>query len=151
MKKALKGKEKTVIVSACLVGLKTRYDGSSAPNAEVAELLKGRTFVPVCPEQLGGLCTPRLKASIESGSGADVLCLSSRVVDSSGADVTDKFIKGAQAALNIARMCGAGEAFLKEKSPSCGVERIYNGGRITSGEGVTTAIFKVHGIKVRGF
>lgn len=151
MEKGLTGKKNTVIVSACLVGLKTRYDGSSAPNAEVAELLKGRSFVPVCPEQLGGLCTPRPKAAIESGSGAGVLCLSSRVVDSSGTDVTDKFIKGAQAALNIARMCGAQEAYLKEKSPSCGVERIYNGSRITDGEGVTTALFKVHGIKARGF
>lgn len=151
MKKDLTGKEKPVIVSACLLGLKTRYDGKSAPSAEVAELLKGRAFVPVCPEQLGGLPTPRPKAAIESGSGTDVLCLCSRVVDSSGADVTDKFIKGAQAALNIARMCGAEVAFMKDKSPSCGVERVYNGGRITGGEGVTTALFRVHDIKARGF
>lgn len=143
--------KKTVIVSACLLGLDTRYDGASAFSPLVAERLKECSFVPLCPEQLGGFPTPRPKAAIVSGSGADVLCGSSRVMDESGADVTERFVKGAEAVLKIARVCGATEAFLKDKSPSCGVERIYNGTELAGGEGVTTALLRKNGIEPTGF
>lgn len=143
--------KRPVIVSACLLGLQTRYDGAGAFSPEVEPLLKGRAFVPVCPEQLGGLPTPRPKAAIACGSGADVLCGSSRVIDESGADVTQKFITGAQAVLKIARMSNASEALLKDKSPSCGVGRIYNGTAIVAGEGVTTALLRENGVRTAGF
>ena len=143
--------KKPVIVSACLLGLDTRYDGASAFSALVAELLKGRAFIPVCPEQLGGLATPRPKAAIVSGSGTDVLCGKTRVMDESGADVTERFVKGAEAVLKVARMCGTTEAFLKDKSPSCGVSSIYNDAKLASGEGVTTALLRKNGIEPTGF
>jgi len=143
--------KKPVIVSACLVGLPTRYDGSDALSKEAEAVLKGRAFVPVCPEQLGGLPTPRPRAAIDSGSGADVLCKNARVVDETGADVTERFVKGAEAVLRIARMCGAEEALLKNKSPSCGAGRIYNAEGMVDGDGVTTALLKGSGIRTRGF
>ena len=143
--------KKPVIVSACLLGLNTRYDGRGAFSPLVAERLKECAFIPVCPEQLGGFATPRPKAAIVSGSGADVLCGKTRVIDESGVDVTGRFIKGAEAVLKIARMCGATVALLKDKSPSCGVERIYNGTEAVSGEGVTTALLRKNSIEPTGF
>ncbi|MFQ5736483.1 MAG: DUF523 domain-containing protein [Thermodesulfobacteriota bacterium] len=130
-----------VIVSACLVGLDTRHDGGSAPSAETARLLEGRPFIPVCPEQLGGLPTPRPRAELNNG----------RVVDEHGTDVTENFQRGAKAVLRIAGLCGSREAFLKENSPSCGVSTISMDGAPAPGEGVTTALLRKNGIKPRGF
>lgn len=140
-----------ILVSACLLGLKTRYDGSGAYSKEAIEELKGKITVPVCPEQLGGLSTPRPRASIERGTGCDILEGRSRVVDANGKDVTSPFIKGAQAVLDVARLTGAKEAFLKEKSPSCAVKRVYNGPSLVQGSGVTAALLEKNGIKTKGF
>lgn len=142
---------KPVIVSACLLGLNTRYNGGNARSATVLGRLKGCPFIPVCPEQLGGFPTPRPKAAICSGSGALVLGGKARVMDESGADVTERFIKGAEEVMKVARMCGATVALLKDKSPSCGVKRIYNGTELVSGEGVTTALLRKNGIEPTGF
>ena len=140
-----------VIVSACLLGLSTRYDGKDALNEEALSSLKGRPIVPVCPEQLGGLPTPRLKAAIDNGDGADVLSGLSRVMDEAGEDVTTKFIKGAKDTLKIALLTGAGEAYLKEKSPSCGSSIICRGDECVKGMGVTAALLVKEGIAVKGF
>lgn len=140
-----------VIVSACLLGLRTRYDGKDAFSMEALALLEGRAVVPVCPEQLGGLSTPRAKAAITSGGGIAVLDGAAAVIDETGADVTIKFVKGAMDALQIARLTGAQEAFLKEKSPSCGSSLICMGGACVKGMGVTAALLMKEGIAVKGF
>lgn len=140
-----------VIVSACLLGLRTRYDGKDAFSVEAVSLLEGRTIVPVCPEQLGGLPTPRPAAAISGGDGTDVIAGASAVVALGGVDVTVQFVKGAMDTLQIARLCGAQEAYLKEKSPSCGASLICRGGECVRGMGVTAALLASEGIVIKGF
>ena len=140
-----------VIVSACLLGLHTRYDGKDALNEEVRSLLKGRSIVPICPEQLGGLPTPRPKAAITNGDGMDVLSGMSHVIDEAGEDVTTKFMKGAEETLRIALLTGAREAYLKEKSPSCGSSLICRDNDCVKGMGVTAALLVKEGMAVKGF
>ena len=137
-----------IVVSACLVGINCRHDGSSKTKPELLNLLEKKGAVPICPEQLGGLPTPRPPAKIQSGDGFDVLKSRSRVIDIKGRDVTPQFIKGAIEALNIARLVGAGEAILKDKSPSCGVNYIWEDDGLKEGKGVLTALLIDNGIKV---
>ena len=137
-----------IVVSACLVGINCRYDGSSETMPELLALLEKKRIVPICPEQLGGLPTPRTPAKIQRGDGYSVLKSISRVIDIKGRDVTPQFIKGAIEALNIARLVGAGEAILKDKSPSCGVNYIWEDEVLKEGKGVLTALLIDHGIKV---
>ncbi|OGQ51101.1 MAG: hypothetical protein A3J24_11505 [Deltaproteobacteria bacterium RIFCSPLOWO2_02_FULL_53_8] len=147
-----KGADKPhVIVSACLLGIKTRYDGTDARSEDTIARLTDRIIIPVCPEQLGGLPTPRPRASIQDSDGSKVLSGKSRVINANGSDVTNQFISGAEAALHIARLTGATQAFLKEKSPSCGVKHIKQNDSIIDGSGVTAALLKEAGIKVEGF
>lgn len=113
--------------------------------------LRDKNIIPVCPEQLGGLTTPRLPAEIKDGGGQDVLDGLARVVDKEGTDVTDQFIKGAYETLKLARLLGARKAILKEKSPSCGPGKIYDGnfkGNLIDGSGVTAALLRSNGIEV---
>lgn len=145
------GAGRPVIVSACLLGIKTRYDGAEARSEEVIRRLADRVAIPVCPEQLGGLPTPRPRASIQPGDGSEALAGRSYVINSVGEDVTSLFVAGAQAVLQIARLTGATEAFLKEKSPSCGVTCIKNGDKDITGSGVTAALLKEAGMTVEGF
>lgn len=142
---------KTVIVSACLLGLKTRYDGGDALSAEALKELDGAIPIPVCPEVLGGLPTPRPRAEIDNGDGTSVLDGTSKVTDENGRDRTASFIKGAEAVLEIARMTGARVAFLKEKSPSCGVTLISKKGASETGMGVTAALLQKEGLETKGF
>lgn len=143
--------EPPVIVSACLIGLNTRHDGKSALNEEILKLLAGRPFIPVCPEQLGGLGTPRTAAEIKGGDGKDVMEARARVIDDDGVDVTEQFLKGAEEVVKLARLTGAAEAYLKEKSPSCGVGAIYRKGALVNGRGVTAYALETIGISVKGF
>lgn len=144
--------KQTVLVSACLLGLKTRYDGTDAFCVEAREALAGKTPVPICPEQLGGLHTPRPCVMIEKGTGADIIDGKARIIDENGRDVTEVFLKGAQQTLEAARLTGAKEAYLKEKSPSCGASLIYNkGNNLVNGMGVTAELLKRSGIKITGF
>jgi len=140
----------TVLVSACLLGLHTRYDGTHCRRDEAAEKTRGCFVIPVCPEQLGGLPTPRSPATIESGDGRDVLRGASRVVNAGGEDVTDNYLRGARAVLEIARTCGARRAILKEKSPACGVACIKRDGADAPGMGVTAALLEQNGIELEG-
>lgn len=134
-----------VIVSACLVGENCRFDGSPLPaetRDRVAAFLHGKSFVAVCPEELGGLATPRPPVEIESGDGGDVVRGAARVIDSEGRDRTAELIRGGREALRIAREAGARLAILKERSPSCGTKMISRKGVKTRGIGVTCALLR---------
>jgi len=137
-----------VLVSACLLGMRTRYDGTGKLNRELVEQLKGRRVIPVCPEQLGGLPTPRHASYLCEGAGEAVLAGNGRVVNTAGVDVTRQFICGAYETLHIAQLLGAQEAFMKTRSPSCGKEETYIEQELRSGNGVCIALLLQHGIKV---
>jgi uncharacterized protein YbbK (DUF523 family) len=150
-------------VSACLLGVACRYDNDSRPDPHAISLLEAGRAIPVCPEQLGGLPTPREPASIQGGDGGDVLDGMARVIDVHGKDVTDQFMKGARQVLLVAERAGVREALLKKKSPSCGV-RSWGSSRSHAGmcgegenpssdnppEGVTAALLRRAGIRVYG-
>jgi len=139
------------LISACLCGVKCKYNGKDNTNPHFVRLLQTGEVVPVCPEQLGGLPTPRKPAEILCGSGQDVLTGKSRVVTDDGHDVTENYIKGAYETLNIAQKIGADMAILKSKSPSCGNGCIYDGSfrkKTCHSDGVTAALLKENGIKV---
>ena len=139
-----------ILVSACLLGLPTRYDGGHCRSAEVVALAGRHCLVPVCPEQLGGLSTPRPPSEIEHGDGSDVLDGRARVLSTEGTNVTGNFVRGARAAAEIAETCGATRAILKEGSPSCGVSRIMRAEQAVEGEGVAAALLRRKGLKVDG-
>ncbi|MFI6321701.1 DUF523 domain-containing protein [Nonomuraea sp. NPDC050556] len=143
-----------ILVSACLMGRKVRYDGAAktSNDAILATWRSEGRLVPFCPEVEGGLPIPRPAAEIEGGvGGAAVLAGTARVLTTDGTDVTGAFLAGAQAALAVAQSFRVRLAVLKEGSPSCGALSIYDGtfrGRRTPGQGVTTALLELHGIKV---
>lgn len=130
-----------VLISACLLGLKTRYDGSSKSHPKVLELLQDPQIlpIPVCPEQLAGLPTPRPACSFVIGEGADILAGRGLLVDLNGQAVNAVFRKGAEATGQIARLTRCRQAILKERSPSCGVHQIIRQGQPVAGQGVTAA------------
>ncbi len=139
------------LVSACLLGKRCGYDGKSKPNEEVILLSKKEELIPICPEQLGGLQTPRSPSEIVGGDGNDVLERRAKVMSKDGMDVSGNFVSGARAVLEVAQTAGATEALLKSKSPSCGCGKIYDGtfsGKLKPGDGVTAALLKKNGIKV---
>jgi len=105
-------------------------------------------FIPFCPEQLGGLPTPRPPANIEGGDGYDVLAGKARLLDATGKDVTDSFRKGAKEAYSLARLCGSSLAIMKSKSPSCGIKTPHCETETGMGPGVTAAFFMSQGIRV---
>jgi uncharacterized protein YbbK (DUF523 family) len=130
------------LVSACLVGLCTRYDGQTKENPECLERLKNAIWIPVCPEQLGGLPTPREAADISAGNGSDVLAGNAQVLSKSGVDLSQPFIRGAEQVLRIARSQHIDGVFLKARSPSCAVN-----GTI----GVTAALLDAAGFQLTEF
>ncbi len=145
------GQGPPIIVSACLAGLATTHNGKAKPHPGVMELVRQGRAIPVCPEQLGGLPTPRTEAEIVSGDGESVLAGEARVVDAHGTDVTANFLRGAGEALKVARLTGANRAILKGRSPSCGKGCIHDGtfsGTLEAGSGVTAALFEREGLKV---
>lgn len=137
-----------VIVSACLLGMDCRYDGKSKPDRELIARLLKEGVVPVCPEQLGGLCTPRPPAEIVGGDGEAVLGGTARVINREGADVTGNYVRGAEQVLALAGRLGIKTAYLKSNSPSCGFGRIRRQGRLVGGKGVCAALLSQHGIEV---
>jgi len=129
------------ICSACLLGINCRYDGKERINDKIIDLSRKEVLIPVCPEQLGGLSTPREPAE-QRGK---------EVFTKSGKDVTENFEKGAREVLKIANTYGIKEAILKQRSPSCGCGQIYDGtfsGNIIKGDGVVASLLKKNGIKV---
>ncbi|MFI6455076.1 DUF523 domain-containing protein [Streptosporangium amethystogenes] len=145
-----------ILVSACLMGRKVRYDGSAKTSGDalLAAWRRQGRLVPFCPEVEGGLPVPRPAAEIEGGAGgAAVLSGAARVLTAGGTDVTAAFLTGAQAALAVARSFDVKVAILKEGSPSCGSLTVYDGtftGRRVPGHGVTSALLELHGITVFG-
>ena len=118
-----------VIVSACLLGQKTKYNGSNNKNEELLKLLKGHEVVSVCPEVFGGLKVPRYPAEIRD----------SAVINDHGEDVTYEYEKGAQIALNMALKANARVAIVQSRSPSCGYLKIYDGSfgkKLIDGNGI---------------
>ncbi len=132
---------KTYLVSACLVGLQTRYDGKITQSAACKEAITGAICIPVCPEQLGGLPTPRVAADLVGGDGHDVLTGDARMITKNGEDVTRNFILGAKQVLKIARQNDITGIFLKEGSPSCGLKPAI---------GVTAALLQQEGFEIIG-
>lgn len=140
------------IVSACLCGVNCRYDGKSNPDDRVIKLLKEGKAIPVCPEQLGGLKTPRLPSEIQKCSAKDVLDGNGKILNNKGEDVTDEFINGALETLRIANASNCTKAILKSKSPSCGYKIVYDGsfkGVLIEGNGVTAQLLIDNGIDVK--
>jgi len=144
------GQHKLILVSACLLGLPTRYDGRAKRSQKVIDCLqeKGLLPIPVCPEQLAGLSTPREKTCFQSGSGLEVLNQSGQVVSVSGENLNDVFCRGARMVLQIGHLCNCREAILKDRSPSCGVHQVYRGEIRVPGSGVTTALLRQEGYTV---
>ena len=140
----------TVLVSACLLGLKTRWDGSDCHSEQALQAISGQCAIPICPEQLGGLPTPRAPAEINRGDGYNVLNGQAGVLAQDGRDVTENYLRGAQQVWKLAEMFSAHRAILKEGSPSCGVLRIKREGKDAPGMGVTAALLKRKGIAVEG-
>ena len=130
-----------IIISACLIGENCKYDGGNNLNEKVARLSEDNELIPVCPEVLGGLTTPRIPCEIVDG----------KVTDRNGTSRDSEFRSGAQKALEIAVNEGADCAILQSRSPSCGIGTIYDGsftGKLISGDGVFADLLKKHGIRV---
>jgi len=133
-------KEK-ILVSACLAGVNCKYNGKNNENKKIIELIKNKDVILVCPEQLGGLKTPRTPAERQGN----------KVVNKDNIDVTKEYQKGAQEVLDLAKKFNIKTAILKSKSPSCGKEKIYDGtfsNNLIDGNGITTELLEKNGIKV---
>ena len=159
-----------VLVSACLLGVSCKYSGGHNYSEAVADLKEKYQLIPVCPEQMGGLMTPRVPAEVcsvkrrqmeKAGmstvaaetdlAAAEKGCIERRVVAKNGTDVTEQFQRGAQEALKLAKLFGCKCAVLKSRSPSCGSGIIYDGtftGTKVAGDGITAALLKENGIEV---
>jgi uncharacterized protein YbbK (DUF523 family) len=145
---------KELIISACLCGRPCRYDGRSSESSTVDDFIDkwqrdGGEVVPVCPEELGGLGTPRPAAELRGGVGADIWREGSSVTvrrKRDNADVTQAFLSGAKAAISAAP--DAKHALLKSRSPSCGVGKVWSDGVIVTGDGVFAALLKARGLSV---
>lgn len=132
-----------ILVSACLLGENCKYNGGNNENKEILELAKEHTLIPICPECFAGLPIPRVPSEIKNG----------RVYSKNGEDLTDEFNDGAEKALYIAEESGCQIAILKERSPSCGFGKIYDGsftGNIINGNGITAQLLYEHGITILG-
>ena len=130
-----------ILVSACLLGKNCKYNGGNNLNQRVLDFIEGHEVICVCPEQLGGLSTPRLPAEIVAGL----------VTNKEGVSVDNEFRKGAQEALAVALENKVDLAILQSRSPSCGVKEIYDGsfsGKKIKGQGVFAKLLSAHGIKV---
>ena len=131
-----------IAVSACLAGFRCRYDGKDKANSEIVALFKSGGAIPVCPEVMGGMPTPRPASEMMPGGG---------VKNVNGEDVSACFQKGAEETLRICRLYGITRALLKSRSPSCGRGCIYDGtfsGRTRAGNGITAELLLQNGIAV---
>lgn len=131
-----------ILVSGCLLGINCKYNGGNNKIEELSAQMKNVTLIPICPEQLGGLTTPRPPSEIIGDS---------KVISKEGKDVTPQFVLGAEETLKIAKLYHCKYAILKERSPSCGSNQIYDGsfqGKVKPGEGLAASLLKQNGIKV---
>ena len=133
-----------ILVSACLLGVECRYDGTGKEIKEIVDLMKEHHLIPICPEIMGGLPTPRTPSEILPDR---------KVMMKDGRDVTAEYEKGAREALRLARLYDCKYAILKERSPSCGHVEIYDGsftGTKVPGNGITAELLEKNGVKVIG-
>ncbi len=137
-----------IMVSACLLGVPCRYDGKDAFCAGLMDFVSSFQVIPFCPEQLGGLSTPRSPARIWGGDGRDVLAGRAKLVNALDEDVTEAFRNGAEEALALALPAENSLAIMKDKSPSCGLRTPYCETATGPGIGVTAALFESRGIRV---
>lgn len=140
-----------IIVSGCLSGNNSFYNGAARVNNRIKKLVDENKAIPVCPELLGGLSVPREPSEIKDGTGLGVLEKKSRVITEAGIDVTKNFVDGALATLALAKRYNVKKAILKSRSPACGCGEIYNGsftGKLRKGDGVACALLKINGIEV---
>ncbi|WP_055667610.1 DUF523 domain-containing protein [Desnuesiella massiliensis] len=140
-----------ILVSACLCGINCKYNARNNYNENIYNLLEKGEAIPVCPEQLGGLTTPRACAEIVGGEGKDVLLNKAKVMNKDCLDLTGNFIKGAMETLKIAKALKVEKAILKSNSPSCGRGIIYDGSfsnKKIKGNGVTAELLLQEGIEV---
>jgi len=140
------------LISACLLGIRCAWSGDDRyKNNRAIGLSKLEGLIPVCPEQLGGLPTPRAPQEIQGGTGEDILDNKCKVLNKNSENVTSEFIRGADETLKIARQLNISEFIGKSKSPSCGYGQIYDGtfsGRLINGDGVTIALLRRNGIRI---
>ena len=132
-----------ILVSACLLGVHCRYDGNGVLQEELKQLAKDHNLIPVCPEIYGGLATPRDPAER----------IGEHIITKNGEDVTMQYRKGAEEILQLCKFYDCHYAILKERSPSCGYGRIYDGtfrGMLTEGNGVTAQLLIEHGVQIFG-
>ena len=132
-----------ILVSACLLGVNCRYDGTGELNQELKSKMGQYNLIPVCPEQLGGMTTPRNPSER----------IEDKFISVTGEDVTSSFMKGANETLKIAKLYGCSLAILKERSPSCGYGQIYDGsfsGKLINGNGISAELLSANGIRVIG-
>ena len=134
-----------IIVSACLLGFECRYNLKKSSGIKF-KIPKTAIVIPVCPEQLGGLPTPRPKSMFVGGDGECVIKGLARVVNEEGSDVTENFIKGAEAVKRISCITRACSAILKDKSPSCGTHSVMISNELEKGLGVTAKILNGMGL-----
>ena len=134
-------KKEKILISACLIGLNCKYNGGNNENSKLVELMKEKDLVPICPEQLGGLKTPRVSAERKQ----------EKVITKEGVDVTKEYQKGAEEVLKLAKKLNIKKAILKSRSPSCGTEEIYDGTfshTLTKRDGITAELLRKNGIEV---
>ena len=149
-----------ILISACLMGISCRHDGTNALRKDVIKRYPNEILIPVCPEQLGGLPTPRPQAEIASAPSLNspdfvTPSLSKRgsggvVIDINGRDVTKEFTNGAYEVLKIVKFLNIKKAVLKEKSPSCGVKFIYRNAKLVNDHGITTRLLEENGVETEG-
>ncbi|MEW6531930.1 MAG: DUF523 domain-containing protein [Thermodesulfobacteriota bacterium] len=139
---------KRILMSACLAGLRVRYDGGTRRHPSLSVLAENAIIIPVCPEILGGLGIPRPRCWFVGGDGERVLAGQAQVMDENGVDKTEYLIHGAQAALQILKLTSPDLMIFKEVSPSCGLRRVDLEGNKVPGMGVTTALLKTSGIPI---
>jgi len=137
-----------VMVSTCLLGVCCRYDGASRPRPFLIEKLRGQAVIAICPEQLGGLATPRPRQHLVGGDGHAVLAGKARVVNERGEDVTESFVRAARETVRIARLFRVEVAYFKVRSPACGCGLVDIEGTWSTGDGVTTAALAGAGVRV---
>ena len=131
-----------IIISACLAGLRTRYDGKAKPHPQLREIAERAVLVPICPEILGGLGIPRSQCHFVGGDGAALLRKEARVIDNNGIDRTSCFLRAADECMRIVELVSPEMIIFKEGSPSCGIRRVDIEGSWQTGCGVVTATIR---------
>ncbi|NUN14772.1 MAG: DUF523 domain-containing protein [Myxococcales bacterium] len=136
-----------VVVSACLVGIRCRYDGQHREASHVHAAVAQKVVVPICPELLANMGVPRLSLAYETHNVERLFAEKKGLVDSEGRDRTEELLNGVQQAVDLALKSGARQAILKERSPSCGVRQVYVGNQLVSGRGMFTICLEKEGIR----